>query len=528
MLPPVENRMEKNPGIVYSPPSTLRTHMQTSPPHETIEPNINALLEWLALAHSQTGLDEARGLQRQLLNLRGTAVPTTQRLKLLDFLYGHAARITLAQLPELREVTLPISRKKRQLVRTIQDLLAVLTQDYLNTLADLFDPQAGENRRSPLLALHRAIQCLSWHLLISELVAAPSGAGIWQQFHATFRTCRRLGISNADGPGGEPRIEQIYLSNLLVAVAHPTSFTSSELEFISRYVANCTHVPKLSEEVPNGHEGVFWIDPERDMPAQALLRRPPPPDTAVLYFACDVIAKDAADHLADLEKGKSAAELNLPDFADTHGGRGVLRRLSHLWGHPAKRKFPRRRQSYRAELHTGLDTLWRVLGNSENKPEASEWMITNESPDGYAMMHLSGDTEQLRVGDIVTIRPLREEASIEDERYICIIRWALSDNPKHVEIGLQVLAPHATPVILALPQDRQQTGRINALLLPQLPPLRLQQALVVPSGAINDRSQKMILVAERDNIAVLELHASQLNEQTSSIEIFTVEPDERP
>ena len=51
----------------------------------------------------------------------------------------------------------------------------------------------------------------------------------------------------------------------------------------------------------------------------------------------------------------------LPGFAASPGGHGVLRRLATLWGHPAKRKFPRRRQSYRADLCSGLDRLWQLL-----------------------------------------------------------------------------------------------------------------------------------------------------------------------
>jgi hypothetical protein len=500
--------------------------MQTSPPRETVEPNVKPILEWLALSHGQTGSEETQGLQQQLLNVRGTPLPNAQRLKLLDLLYGHASKITLAQLPALREVTLPISRRTRQQVRIIQDLLEALAQDYLNTLADLFDPQAADKPRPPLTALHRAMQCLSWHLLISELVAAPSGKGIWQQFHATFRTSRQLELATTEVPGDGQRFQQIYLSNLLVAVAQPASFTSLELEFISQYVSKCAHAPQLSDEAPIGHNGVFWIDPDRDTPAHALLRRPPPPETTVLYFACDVIAQEASGHLTALEQGKTAAELDLPAFADTHGGRGVLRRLSKLWGRPARRKFPRRRQSYRAELCSGLNRLWHLFNGSDPKPDTSEWMITNESPDGYAMMHVTGSTEQLRVGDIVAVHPLRDEATADDERYICIVRWALSENPEHVEVGMQVLAPHAIPVVLALPENQQPPSRTSALLLPKLPPLRPLEALVVPSGVLDDPSQKMVVLVEQNNLAVLELRVTQLNEQTSSIEIFTVEPDE--
>jgi hypothetical protein len=309
----------------------------------------------------------------------------------------------------------------------------------------------------------------------------------------------------------------------------PTSFTSRELEFIGQYVDRHAHAVELSSEAPRGHGGIFWIDPDRDVPPYALSRRTPPPETPVLYFACDAIARGAADHLAALENGRSATELGLPSFAETYAGRGVLKRLFNFWGRPAKRKFPRRRQSYRADLCAGLDQLQLLLQGPDQAPHAlSEWMITNESPDGYAMMHVSGATEQLRVGDIVALRSRRGVSLTDKVWQICIVRWALSENPEHIELGLQVLSGSGIPAKLAMPQYPENAGSVPALLLPKAPPLRLSQALVLPTGTVDDRSQKLILVVEQDNLAVLELRATRLDERTSSIEVFTVEADVTP
>lgn len=503
--------------------------MPTTPPRETAEPdNVKPILEWLALAHGQNGPEEASGLRQQLLLLRDTPVPGWQRLKLLDLLYAHAGKVILAQLPKLRDITLPISRRTRQKVRITQELLATMAQDYLNTLAELFDPEANGKASSPFGAVQRTMQCLAWHLLISHLVAAPAGTGIWQQFHATYRTFRRLGDSLEALPDSGQRIEQTYLSSLLLAIAQPASFTSRELEFISQYIAASNARMQLVDAAPAGEDGVFWIDPERDAPAHALARRAPPPEKSLYYFACDAIAQRASDHMAALEGGLPAAQLGLPEFADAAAGHGVLRRLIGLWGHPAKRRFPRRRQSYRAELCAGLEQLWHLLQGSEEKPATSEWMVINESPDGYAMMHVAGETDALGAGDIVALHPRHDEADGGAEWQICIVRWALSDNPEHIEVGLQVLAPRAIPAVLALPHAPHNGGKTSALLLPQLPPLRHQQALVVPTGRIDDLAQKMVVLVDQDNVAVLELRATQLDEQTSSVEVFNVEPDERP
>ena len=66
--------------------------MPTSP-----EANIKSILEWLALAHGRTGAEDADQLHHQLLLLRETPAPNTQRLKILDLLFSQAERIAKAE-----------------------------------------------------------------------------------------------------------------------------------------------------------------------------------------------------------------------------------------------------------------------------------------------------------------------------------------------------------------------------------------------------------------------------------------------
>lgn len=496
--------------------------------HEPAAPNADSIVEWLALARCSSGPYDVAGLRRQLFSFREAPLPPPQRQGLLDRLHEEVARVTQAQLPLLPDVSLPVSHKTRQRVRIIQTSLEMLVQEHLNSLAGIFDPQAAARPHSPHDNLKQAMQCLSWHLLIGHLVAAPPDPGIWQQFHSIFRTYRQLENSIAPDPGEKRRAEEIYLSSLLISVAQPASFISRELEFIHDYIDRHIGDLALWDKPPAGHEGVFWIAPERDMPAHALARRTPPPEIAVLYFACDLIARRTAQTLAALAGGKSADDLALPKFADTPAGQRVLKRLIGLWGRPAKRKFPRRRNSYRANLCAGLDQLWPLLRTPAEPAVLSEWIVTNESPDGYALMHVSGATGQLHVGDIVALRPHPESSRRESNWTICLVRWALSENPEHVELGLQLLATKGIPAMLALPQRLGRACCTPVLLLPQAPPLRPFQALATPADMLGDLSEKLILLVEEGNLAVHELRATQLDEQTATIDIFNVEPDGRP
>jgi len=493
-----------------------------------IEANVKGILEWLALSHGRTGAKDADQLLLQLMNLRDAPIPTAQHIKLLDLLYGHAERIVNAELPQLQKIVLPVTRKLRQRVKLLIELLEKLTQDYFNTLADLFDPLGTNTQLSPHLSLRRVMHTIGWQIQISHLAASPTSLGLWQQLHSAYHTARRLGLDEKPGPRGDPAcIRRLYTEILLAAIAQPASFSSSELNFIREYIKHGTPDIELVQSPPVGSKGIFWIDLDKDFPAHALIRRIPAPDTEVFYFSCDAAAECAARHRTELRKGIPAAALGLPDFADSHAGQGVLKRLVELWGHPAKRKFPRRRQSYRANLCLGLNNLWRLIKDPAAPATLSEWMVTNESPDGFSLMHMSGSTETLLIGDIVALQAQDERPESTPAWHVCIIRWAISENPEHIEVGLELLAPRAIAAEIAQPRE-VASGSIQALLLPETPPLHPTESLVVPSGVLKENNGRIVVMVEGRNLEVREVRTTHLDEQTIAIEIFSVLTDDSP
>ena len=496
-----------------------------SPP--ATETSVKSILEWLALAHGRSGSEDADQLHAQFLLLRETPVPPGQRLKLLDLLYGQAERIVNAEIPQLNDVTLPISRRLRQHVRVILDMLKTLAQDYFNTLADLFDPEGPRALQTPHTSLRRAMQAIAWQININYLLSAPSTPGHWQQLHAAYRTAQRLGIESFPGPQGTPSIAQLYSRIVLAAIAQPASFSSNELEFIWAYTTQHTPPLELLEQAPMHSTGIFWIDPDRDFPAYALIRRLPVDPVQTRYFACDAIAEQAKRHHEALSQGAPASSLGLPAFADTHAGQAILLRLHQLWGHPTKRKFPRRRQSYRAHICIGLTTIWQLAKQPSRTPPTGEWMVTNESPDGYAVMHMSGQAENIRVGEIVALQPQGERAEATPVWHICMIRWATSENPEHLELGLEILTSRAQAVEIVR-ADEQMLGKVSGLILPETPPLRPQRCLVAPAGLIREGSRRVVILAESDKLEVLELQVTHLVEQTGNVEAFSVQPEDSP
>lgn len=486
--------------------------------------HIKGLLEWLALAHGRNSTEDAEELFKQLMALRKAAVPPTQRTKFLDLLYNKAEKIIAFELGKLRAISLPAPRKIRVRTKSLLAALEVLTQEYFNTLAELFDPNAAPTTGMPHIPLHRATEAIVWQIRINHLLASPPGIGLWQQLHMVLKTARRLGIDNIPNAKNNTSIKSLYTNALLAAIAQPASFSSTELEFINDYIKTLSISLDFAPTPPLDQSGIFWIDLDKDIPAHALIRRTPAADVDILYFSCDTLSKTVRRHHAELEQGTSASTLGLPVFADTHTGKGVLFRLSTRWGEPSKRKFPRRRQSYRASLCTGLDKLLRLIKSKDATEECSEWMVTNESPDGYALMHISGRTDDLRVGDIIALQSTETASETNSHWHICIIRWAISENPEHVELGLELISTKATAVEV-IPPGKKPLTRIGALMLPQALPVRNSEALVVPSGIFQGNTKQILVMIEKDNFEIRQVSATHLDEQTSKIEIFSVSPD---
>lgn len=485
-----------------------------------------AIREWLARAGSRASADDADELHQQLLLLREHPPPKEERVKLLDLLYPQAERVVASELPSLREIGLPIPRRLRRHTGVIQELLEILIQEYLFLLSESLDPRTTQPHGRPHQSLRWVVRCIGWHIRISHLIAAPTRIGIWQQLHAAYRMARRFGIAELPSEDGEPSIQQSYIRILLAAIAQPASFCSTELEFINAYLASAVRPIDIFETPPRDRNGVFWLDLEQDFPAHALARRPPNSHTLALYFACDLLARDTREHLAALTKGTPASNLGLPAFADTPAGRGVLRRLAQRWGQPSKRRYQRRRQYYRVKLCAGLEQLWRLIRHPEIEDRISEWMVINESPDGYSLMHISGPTSHLRVGDMVAVQPTGERTEQVPRWHVGIVRWAISENPEHVELGMQQLASDAIAAEVIRPLELE-ADKLFALILPEMPPLRNMPALVAATGQLNEHEQRLILLVGEGTPGIREVRPTALTEQTSSIEVFSVVPDEK-
>ena len=348
-------------------------------PNARPEADILAIFTWLDAPHQPNAEDELALILGNLASLRASRVAPQQRATALERTYTRSMSVLAILLPSLTGValTIPISRKTRQLSRHLQDLLRTLAEDLLPASNLIGNHLTRDPPKAQDINLWKSLYLLAQHLLISHLVASPACVGIWQLMHQTYDTARRLGLTSIIPEGASSTLRNIYYSAILLDCAQPASFTSCEVDFIAAYLGRFADRIDSTNITATNTPSAFWIDPTRDAAAYACSRKTAPPDTSVHYFSCVRLAALLKTQLAALEAGSAPQQINLPEFAGKPAGRGVLRRLIAFWGEPGKRRFPRRRQNYRAVLCASLDSLWHLFQEGDTASiETSSWMLS--------------------------------------------------------------------------------------------------------------------------------------------------------
>ncbi|MDR0528291.1 MAG: hypothetical protein LBG69_01585 [Zoogloeaceae bacterium] len=468
-----------------------------------------SLLEIKALLE---GRPEPKALDLALQKLQDAALPPDALRNPLELLFSCLTRCFPEYAGQIARMHIPLSRRKYEYVALLQTAL----DNFATTYEWLIDNTEDLASRDRAVFAERVAFSLSKHLYISHLASAPPRHGIWRRLH-------RAGfIRDADG-----NMPVFYREALLLAAINPASFSAHDLILAAGLLSEAAETLKIlfTPPEPSGEENsVFWIDPERDFSLFAVKRREPPPSGRVFYFLGAPIAEKLREECARMESANHSAD-------GRRSKKRVLRRLAVELGSPGKRRFARRRHSGISRAHAcfGMEPLWALLSSDCAGEERSEWMVVNESPDGYALMLLNGKAHSLRAGEVVALRLEKEEGWL-----ICMVRWVSSENPEHLEIGLQIVALNAVPALFTEAADTlaekmaavdehgetQRLGNIPLVFLPQHPPLREHPSLLAPSGALSGQTANALVLNINGSERVIQL----LNpcEQSSRVDIFAV------
>ncbi len=497
---------------------------QTHPPDDVAH-----VLDWLASPIPEDPAQDLAQLNGELAALGRARLDEAHYHRILDLFYDRVQRISHALKARLAEASLPLDKELRVIASLLVGAHESIAAGYERVLLGA-DRLVQSKRRNPSTVAARALHSLAEALQTTYMVAGPPPPDLWRRAHALVKSAQgRFEPTATVVPGLSLDAEKIYKGFLALAAAQPEGFSPGEILLASEYLANFSAAVNLLPSPPAEEEGSwYWVDTSRDTGPVPPNRRIPPHPGDLLYCSFQMLARLLGEQISALENGMPAGNLRLPERAAGQGGIAALKRLQAHWANPPHRHHVRRHNNFRAQVCVGLNELWHLLergeapeGASAGAPQTTEWMVLNESPSGYAVMHVSGEIEGLVPGSAIALRP-----GADKPWSICIVRWMKSENPEHIELGLELVAPAARSVRIMFRNNDPSQQPTPGLLLPAIPALRDNPAILAPSGA--NSARRFFIVSGEEKTHVMQGRLLSLDMQTGAVELFQFEPDPYP
>ncbi len=511
-----------------------------SHPNPPVETRPKQLKEWLDALPLANGMDAGRKLADAMAALNRIKLADDARIKLLD-LYRASAQMLSPSLQQLFVgKPLPLQDKHKQAANLLREMFTELAHGYKRALLDMGTRRMsfGTNKLLPL-AIARAIESLGVVLDVYYETYRPSPADVWFELNQLYWYAARQNLhEQAIAEDTKVSVNQLYKQVLLIALADPYRLHQGQLAEVKTYLAKFAKQAELQPlgKADNTH-GLFLVRLDGDKPPKALANH-----SGVTDGRTDIIlntiplARMAHQHLQDMDADIPLKKIGLPDAAKQPGYREMLKRLIKQWGIAPKRIF--NRTSAHADLLVcgGISSLHHALSQGIDAPvqntesgvkitvqvsdpttdeyqayNCANWQVLNESAGGVALSKDPGSAAKIKVGDLIGLSSNGAEGS-----GIAIVRWMQSTADNMLELGAQMLAPHAEAVAIKPVIAAADALFQPALLLPAVPALNQPECMVAARGSF----QAMREFEVQFHGTTRSVRAQKLVEQTDSLDLF--------
>jgi hypothetical protein len=481
------------------------------PPRSELSPE--QVPGWLASLPKDDPLGAGRMLLERLVPFNRSHVRITLRQDVTEGVRGYIELLVPRLDAALASGTLPLSMASRNAAALAEDLLTELAYSYKLLLVEQSRRLFGfASSGRALLPVVRAMQMLAERLKLGYRMYATNPKSVWLELHELYQFALRRGLAGrALEDGGETPLS-VYRSALLVAFSEPLKLMQGDLDRVLGWLARFGQLATIGAAgQQKSGQGLFLIKSQRDVPGYALSKRHHPlPQGHDQLLNTLPLAETLLDQMARLSAGEAPESLGLAADTADPAFRDLMGRLVKHWGAVPNRRFTRLRTHARVEICVGIRGIWNFLNSrGATRTAMGEWMVTNESPRGFALMHVKGSMESIRVGEVIGLRTRDSQTC-----HVCVVRWVLSDNPEHLELGLEELAPTARAVSIRKTRGPAQDAQ-HVLLLPEVPSLNQAPAILAPLFPLDSTCELSL----GDLQSKLRVRATRLLERTVSVQL---------
>ena len=506
------------------------------PASDPVSAQIASVVAWFEHEPADDPVEDLAQLRRYFVLLGDPALAAEAHQRFVEQFEGRVLDICGRFKPQLLNANLPLGR---ELHTATTDLIAALL-DVARAFQHVIDAMRERwtlaVRADPGPFAGRALCLVNEAFVLGCMSGAMAPSDMWRRAYALMAGAGKPEPA-PDGQAEAPTRGAAFNFKRLVALSalQPESLTAREVAWICDYVESIAALGKLGAEPILPETSAFWIDPASDVAPHAMVRRAPGGASGLLHFSAQAMSRRAGEHIEWLETRIAEAGRLGGDLADElleSDGSGLplgltplealslLRRVRDRWSTPPSRATVRHPHQYTVQVCAGLRAIWDMARLGPDSAKLAEWMVYNESPGGYAIMSVSGVVGMLSAGMALA---LRRDAG--HPWAICIVRWIRSERPDQAELGLQVIAHACTPVSIGF-RGGDVRSMSPALVLPPVPGLRANQAVLAPTGTYSSR--RFLLVHDGQRVYVAQARVLSLDMQTASVELFQYEIDSYP
>ncbi|MBU0752042.1 MAG: hypothetical protein KJ787_12275 [Gammaproteobacteria bacterium] len=496
-------------------------------------PALDSALAWLAQPPAEDPLRDLVPLRSHLAAVDEMGVAPLQLLRILELFQPRVNAVNAALKPLLNETVLPADRRLRTISQGLLDVHGGIAAAYDKVMREADSDRLQTLHRNPTSLCALAMGNLAQQMEVALLISSPPPPDMWRTAQAIYHWTMTATPHDATLPAGANAVLRLFKAMLALAAAQPESFTPAELDFLLDYLQEFSGQVEFADTLPasNETETWYWINDGRDQPPCAVVRRPPLAHGRNICFSCRELGRSALEHIEHLLAGEGAETIGLDEATTNPALRQALHRAASRWVAPPKRHMSRRGSNSRVQVCSDLAALWRhQRGDARPVADATgitatNWMMLNESPGGLAIMHVSGNTRGITAGSALAVQPAADQPW-----GLCLVRWVRSDNPEHLELGLELVAAAAEAVRLIRHNGGDQLtdeAAIEAFRLPPLAATKRAEALLAAPG-IHQAGTFTLVSENKDRIQLTDCTPSTLLLQTASIELFEFTRDFSP
>lgn len=527
-----------------------------------------ALRSWVNQLPMANIGEMSRQLYYAIIGLNQLFANAQQRLQYLELIREkiHYACNELAKHYLGRSVILP--EKQRKVANLTQALQLHLAAGYKLCVLELSEHggSSGRNRKLLAMAIHRAIGELSGAILRAHQLYYPSPARSWLECHHLFRFASQARIADLQIEddtltyGDSSSVSAAYRRLLLLGCARPNQLRQKELAQVFGLFEAWAEHTRCGPDA--GSDSLFVVNPERDAPpvyrslledchgcigfdtrqlsdmisATLRARRNRQTGTSPLAVPADVTDSllihlhQALGVFAKRNFNRVASEGTLEicvGLTATHYFIAGEKPFSEFISgndngqYEEENRFilaARRRQDPWSGAHdaggSGEDRLYSPdtpiafrggkdgNGSSRgdrNRPRLYQAHLINTSPGGYCAVWKKDAPASLQAGELVGVR---EKSS--HPWSVAIVRWMRQVPHQGTRVGIELLAPSASPCGVRLIQKVGNSSEyLRGLLLPQINGAGQAATLITPRLPFQSGSRISLLHDGREDHGVL-------------------------